>query len=148
MNKINPADKSEITGLDLVEGAERTHKLEEIPHYSKRDEKYVHKNPSPDDDMDYDFAEGDLVGYDSEGDLWVVKTEGWEYHDLEGNQTEGETYLGYTSEALNLEVAGYLSPQGRLHGNNFADGEELFQLAKHNLEEVDRKLRGERVRVV
>lgn len=134
----------------MIETEERTQKLEEIPYNSKRNE-YVHKNPSPESISKKGksiFQEGDLVGYDGEGNLWVVETEGWEYHDIEGNQNKGEFYLHYTVEALNLEVAGYLNPDRRLHEENFATGEDLYQAASHNLEDIDRMLNGREVQFV
>lgn len=130
--------------LDKVSIAEKDADSSLLPGFSKRDEIYVHREPLQGEV----FSTGDLVGYDSDSDLWIVETEGWEYHDLEGNQTDGEVYLHYAEEALNLEVAGYLDPEHRFHGGNFVTGEDLYQVAKHNLEDVDRKLDGKEVQLV
>ncbi|MFQ3275398.1 MAG: hypothetical protein ACI9LV_000569 [Candidatus Nanohaloarchaea archaeon] len=135
-----------VISLDIIETEERTADVSLLPGFSKRDEIYVHKNPAPEDDNN--FSTGDLAGYDSNGDLWVVKTEGWEYHDIDGNQNEGEVYLHYAEEALDLEVAGYLDPEHHFHGDNFVTGNDLYTVANHNLEEVERKLDGMKVQLV
>lgn len=146
MIKINSRHRSQNLDLDLIESEKRTHKVKKLPHDSRRDELYVHKNPTPEDENH--FSTGDLAGYDSNGDLWVVKTEGWEYHDIDGNQNEGEVYLHYAQEALDLEVAGYLDPEHHFHGDNFVTGNDLYTVASRNLEDIDRKLDGRDIQLV
>ncbi|MFT4892793.1 MAG: hypothetical protein ACI8Z7_000581 [Candidatus Nanohaloarchaea archaeon] len=133
-----------IISLDMIETEEDGADVSLLPGFSKRDEIYVRKNPVEGSH----FSRGDLAGYDTDGDLWVVETEGWEYHDLEGNQTDGEVYLHYAEEALNLDVAGYLDPDHNFHGSNFVTGDDLYAVASRNLGDVDRKLDGRDIQLV
>lgn len=129
-----------IDNIDKIETGSVEADVTQIPHDHRR-ELYVHRKPLPGSN----FSNGDLAGYDEDGDLWVVETEGWEYHDRNGNQTDGEVFLDYTSEALNLEVAGYLDPSKHFGENNFVSGEDLYEIADRNLEGVEKRLDDENV---
>lgn len=142
---VSTGSEEGFEGIDRIDSEEKTADVTQIPHNSTRDSIYVHKNPLPGSVFDV----GDLAGYDIDGNLWVVETEGWEYHDMEGNQIDGGDYLQAASEALSLEVAGYLNHGKRFHGDNFVAGEDLHYLAENTLDaDVDRKLEEEEVRTV
>lgn len=131
--------KQDNKNLDKLETQE-DYNIKELPNNHKKESIYVHRNPNPNSD-DLDLGDGDLVGYCTEGDLWVVETDGWEYTDLNGNLTEGEVFLHYAEKALNLEVAGYLDNKNYFNGDSFVSGEDLTEVAEKNLDNVERGLK-------
>jgi len=82
----------------------------------------VYKNPLPGSIV----REGDFIGYDEEGSLYVVKA-----------SLQDEVHAHYTAEAMNFQVAGYLDAGSASfsHEDQSATGEELFNLAEDLLEE-------------
>jgi hypothetical protein len=78
--------------------------------------------------------EGELVGYDEEGNLYVFEnTPGSLNSDLPSD-SQFDEFAEINSEAMNLFVSGYLDAGSLTSNSQAATGDELYTLAERNLE--------------
>jgi len=78
--------------------------------------------------------EGELVGYDEEGNLYVFQNTPGSLNDDLPNEYQTDEFIEINSEAMNLPISAYLDTE-RMESNNQAlTGEQLHQLAEITLE--------------
>lgn len=76
-------------------------------------------------------AEGDYVGYGAKGNMFVLK----QVPELLEDDSQFDAFPFYTDNALNFEVSGYLDCGSYPGHSESVTGEDLYHLAKNNLED-------------